>query len=304
MILTVTLNPCIDKTALCHSFNQNKVNRITPVSYDFGGKGINVSRALKKLGYDTCALGIGFDKADEIRDFLLSEGIDSYFVKTPAKLRTNLKIFDEDTLSTVEINENSSPVYCDELSLLLQEYAVRLPYADIVVLSGSVPDGVPDDIYKILCNLAKTTNPDAKLVVDSCGKPLLEALKEHPYLIKPNADELLATFDPNGDISAISKSIIRDELTDVVLTSMGGDGAMITSADEMYTLPALSVDVKSAQGAGDAMVAGACAAIYDRLDVKSLLKYGICAAAAAVNKQGTDFGDREEFDECLSQLQH
>lgn len=304
MILTVTLNPCIDKTAVCHGFNQEKVNRITPVAEDFGGKGINVSRALKKLGYDTFALGIGFDKAEDITEFLGREGINSHFIKTGGRLRTNLKIFDEATSKTVEINENSASVYCDEITKLLEEYVAELPYAEIVVLSGSLPDGVPLDMYKILCNLARKVNPDVKLVVDTQGKALIEALDEMPYLIKPNEDELRSTFaeDCETDIKKISDKIIAYGLAEVVLTSMGGDGAMIVTQGECFKHAALKVDVKSAQGAGDAMVAGACAAIYDGKDIETTLKYGIAAATGAVTKQGTDFCDQNEFKTYLEML--
>lgn len=304
MILTVTLNPCIDKTAVCEGFNQDKVNRITPVAEDFGGKGINVSRALKKLGYDTCALGIGFDKAEDITEFLGREGINSHFIKTSGRLRTNLKIFDEATSKTVEINENSASVYCDEVTELLEEYVARLPYAEIVVLAGSIPDGVTTDIYKMLCRVARDINPEVKLVVDTQGKALIEALNESPYMIKPNEEELLAAFADDGetDPQKISEKIVAYGLAEVVLTSMGGNGAMIVTPEGPARLPALKVDVKSAQGAGDAMVAGACAAIYRGLDAEQILKYGIACATGAVTKQGTDFGDCEEFEGYLAEF--
>lgn len=306
MILTVTLSPAIDKTAECESFNPSEVNRITPISVDFGGKGINVSRAAKKLGLNTYAIGIGFDKADEINRFLKSEGIRADFIKCPAPLRTNLKIFDNETKNTVEINEPASKVKKDVLSKLIQRFEGIVVNCDILVLAGSVPSGVPLDIYKTLCLRAKELNPEVKVIIDANGEALRSGIEAAPYMIKPNLEELCGAFGcalkKYSDIKAVAEQIIDGAGVNTVLISLGAQGAMIVDKERAYHQDAVKVDVKSAQGAGDAMVAGACLALEDGVSLYKTLVFGVCSAAGAVSQNGTAFCDRDFFDEKVKEI--
>lgn len=307
MILTVTLSPAIDKTAECESFNPSEVNRITPVSVDIGGKGINVSRAVKKLGLDTYAIGIGFDRADEICRFLESEGIGADFIEYGAPLRTNLKIFNKENGETVEINEPASKVGKDVLAKLTAKFENAVKRGcDTVVLAGSVPLGIPADIYKTLCLRAKELCPDVKVIIDAQGEALAKGIEAAPYMIKPNLDELSGTFDcvlkKYSDIKSVAEQIIDGTGVNTVLISMGSRGAMIVDKDRAYQQDAVKVEVKSAQGAGDAMVAGACLALADGVSLYKTLVYGVCSAAGAVSQNGTAFCDKAFFDEKVKEI--
>lgn len=301
MILTVTLSPAIDKTVECAGFKIKEVNRVNPVSVDFGGKGINVSRAVKKLGLETQAIGIGFDKAKEICKFLEGEGIEAEFAAQRSSLRTNLKIFDKATSDTVEINESASKVTKRTLGDFMKLFEKKLPLCDILVLAGSVPDGVPIDIYKTLCERAKASKPDIKVIIDASGEALRLGAEAKPYMIKPNIEELTNTWgcrlDTYTEIKEATRRIIAEWGVDVILLSMGAKGAMIIDKDRHYLQDAVKVEVKSAQGAGDAMVAGACKAIAEGASLYKTLVYGVCSAAGAVSQNGTAFCCKEFFDE-------
>ncbi len=306
MVLTVTLSPCIDKTATCESFDPNAVNRIKVVAKDFGGKGINVSRALKRLGVETYAFGIGYDANMKIEDFLHAEGIDSWFIPVVGELRTNLKLFDKATGKTVEINEPALPIVIETVATAIAIFAENLTAADIVVLAGSVPTGTPDDIYKRFVRMTEKRRPTAKVIVDCSGQLLLKALEAKPYMIKPNLNELADTFglshDDRDGILDKARELIRRGSTQVVLLSDGANGAYILTADEEHFLPSIKVDAKSAQGAGDGMVAGACKAICEGKKPIDILRYGIAAATGAVTKQGTSFCEMAEFEGYLEAL--
>lgn len=306
MILTVTLSPCIDKTATCNGFNPQEVNRIRPVAKEYGGKGINVARAVKLLGGEAYPMGIGYNHNKSIEAFLKSQNIDSWFIPVLGQLRTNLKIFDEATGKTVEINEEAGLVTDDTVAVMMSVFGDKVRGAEIAVLAGSLPTGCPKDIYKRLIYMARKYSPETRVVVDAVGEPLLLALDERPYMIKPNTEEFAKTFSiPAEDTEGIiarAKELIAEGKTDVVLLSDGERGAHIVTAEEAHFLPALKVAAKSAQGAGDAMVAGACVALTEGLSLRDVLRYGIAAATAAVTKQGTGFGSREEVEKYLEKI--
>ncbi len=306
MILTVTLSPCIDKTATTEVFKPNEVNRIRVVAKDFGGKGINVSRALKKLGVETKSCGIGYDKNQEIEAFLSSEGIESRFIPVVGELRTNLKLLDKATGRTVEINEPAGIITDDTVGIAMCTYGDMLDGADMVVLAGSVPQGAPSDIYCRFIRMAKKRNPNIKAVVDAQGELLTKALDAEPYMIKPNISELASTYhipvENTEEVLTKARELVASGKTEIILLSDGARGAYILTKDEEHFIQSIRVDAKSAQGAGDAMVAGACKAISEGKPPVDILRYGIASATGAVTKQGTAFCETSEFEGYLEAL--
>lgn len=306
MTTTVTLSPCLDKTVSCERFDVDSMNRVELLSLDIGGKGINVSRALKRLGLKTKAIGLNFGHGEVIEKTLERENIPHDFIKCEGDLRINLKIFDKSRKNTIEINEKSAFVSEEHLSDFMQSFVRAVRKSRNLVLTGSLPQGISTDIYRSLSELAKRENPDIKIILDAQGEALLKGLEANPYMIKPNLYELEASFGEKietvDDVIALSKKIIADYGVSVVMASMGAKGAVIVSKDEVHYREAVKVDVKSTQGAGDSMVAGACLALSRGLTLDKVLEYAVCCAGGAISGVGTSFCSLDRLSELLAQI--
>lgn len=282
------------------------MNRVELLSLDIGGKGINVSRALKRLGLKTKAIGLNFGHGEVIEKTLERENIPHDFIKCEGDLRINLKIFDKSRKNTIEINEKSAFVSEEHLSDFMQSFVRAVRKSRNLVLTGSLPQGISTDIYRSLSELAKRENPDIKIILDAQGEVLLKGLEANPYMIKPNLYELEASFGEKietvDDVIALSKKIIADYGVSVVMASMGAKGAVIVSKDEVHYREAVKVDVKSTQGAGDSMVAGACLALSRGLTLNKVLEYAVCCAGGAISGVGTSFCSLDRLSELLAQI--
>ena len=307
MITTVTLSPCIDKTVTVKQFNTDRTNRIESSRLDAGGKGINVCLALSALDVDSRALYFDFDGGDIITSALEKAGAEAEQVKCAGRIRTNLKICDLSNEKTIELNEQNPTVTLKSVQKLMELIKLAAEDSEVIALCGSVPAGVPTDIYKQLTLAAKSVNPRIKIILDSEGEPFLEGLSASPYLVKPNLEELERTFgislSSDADIIALAESVIKKYSLGVMLVSLGSDGAIAVTKDGAVRAKALKVARKSSTGAGDAMVAGACFAISKGLGVRDILRFGTCAAAGAVECEGTSFCTRERFEELFSKFE-
>lgn len=306
MITTVTLSPCIDKTSVVETFDPDKMNRVITSRLDAGGKGVNVSLALSALELPSRAIGLNFDLGDRIENTLRDAGVSVDFIRCSGRIRTNMKIYVQDTKRTIEINEQN-PEVTPRIVRRIIEQCRRVAgdrMNDIFVLAGSIPPGMPADIYAQLITEIRQENQRAKIILDAVGEPLLKGLQASPYMIKPNAEELERSFgvelSSDDDIAALCRDIISEYGVSIVLVSKGADGAIAVTKTEVVTMPAIRIAAKSAQGAGDAMVAGACFAISRGLSVGDIIRCGTCAAAGAVEREGTAFCGRERFEELIS----
>lgn len=308
MITTVTLSPCIDKTILLTSFDPDKVNRAESSMLDVGGKGVNVSLALAALGVSSRAVGLMFEQGGVIADTLRAAGVDYDFIECAGQIRTNMKIFVRGTGRTIEINEQNPAVSGEAVREILGkcETLVKDTNNDVFVLSGSIPPAVPSDIYAQISSVIKKVNPQVKIILDTVGEPLLKGLEAGPYMIKPNVEELERSFGvrlaDDSDITVLCRDIIAKYGVGMVLVSKGADGALAVTETKTVSVPALKISPKSAQGAGDAMVAGACFAIERGMSLRDIVRCGTCSAAGAVEKEGTAFCSKARFDELLAMM--
>lgn len=306
MTTTVTLSPCLDKTVSCERFDVDSMNRVELLSLDIGGKGINVSRALKRLGLKTKAIGLNFGHGEVIEKTLERENIPHDFIKCEGDLRRNLKIFDKSRKNTIEINEKSAFVGEEQMREFTDSFVRAVRKSQNLVLTGSLPQGISADIYKTLSEIAKRENPAVKIILDAQGEVLLKGLEASPYMIKPNLYELEATFgvrvETIDEVVALAKKIIAEYGVSVVMASMGARGAVIVSKNEVHRRDAVKVEVKSTQGAGDSMVAGACLALSRGLSLDKVLEYAVCCAGGAISGVGTSFCSLERLEELLSKL--
>jgi len=298
MIVTVTLNPAIDKTINIDNFMEGKVNRVSGARIDIGGKGINASKVINKLGGKSIVLGFVAGKnGDTIIEYLNDNGIQHDLIKTKGETRTNIKIVDKIKGLVTDINEKGQSIRKDEVRKLKERILNNLSKEDIIVFSGSVPPGVKNNIYKELIELSKSKG--AKTILDADGQLLVEGIKAKPYLIKPNIHELEKAFsrnlNDNISIVNLAKEIVNGGVENVYI-SMGEKGSIFVNKDTEVFIDALDVEVKNTVGAGDALVASVAFALEKGYDLKKALKLSTAAATLSVMSEGTQIGNIKDIE--------
>ena len=256
MIYTVTFNPSLDFIVRLDQFTAGEINRVSYEQVLAGGKGINVSIVLHNLGHESTALGFvaGFT-GDEIERQLDAFSVRHDFVRLDAGFsRINVKAKAQ---SETEIN-GQGPDISEEKQQALFARLDRLGAGDTLVLAGSIPKTLPDDIYERI--MARLAGRGIRIVVDAEKKLLLNVLKYHPFLIKPNNHELGdmfgVTLKTDEEILTYAKKL-QEKGAENVLISMAGDGAILLTADgKSYKSPAPKGKLINSVGAGDSMVAG------------------------------------------------
>lgn len=300
LIYTLTLNPSIDYVVHLDSFISGMTNRTIAESYCIGGKGINVSCILSELGIKSTAWGFtaGFT-GDEIEKALVKKGIYSEFIRLKNGIsRINIKIkADEES----EINGQGPHITDEELQQLLL-MTDRISDGDTVVLAGSIPKTVADDIYERI--LAKLKNRNIMTVVDATGKLLLNCLKYEPFLIKPNRQEISEIFSAKienfEEIEMYAKKLMQMGARNVIV-SLGGDGAFLFAEDgKIYHSGTLEEKVLDTVGSGDSMVAGFVAGFEQTGDYGYALKLGTACGNATAFSQG--LAKKEKIYEVLEKL--
>jgi len=289
MIITVTLNPAIDKTVTILNFTAGEVNRIETLRSDVGGKGINVSKCLKELGCESTAAAFWGGEAGRSGEAQLQQsGVESLPVFIGGTTRTNMKIIDPEQGTNTDINEPGPQIKPEELELLIQKLDENLKESDILVLAGSIPKGISPDIYKELT--ARYKEKGVKVFLDADGESFAEGIKAVPYLIKPNIDELSRLAgekltDIRGILKAV-KPLLQSGIEKIVV-SMGAQGAVFIQRGRIFIASSIDVPVLSTVGAGDSMVAALAYGEEKGLDEKKTYKLSMAMGAASVMCSGT-----------------
>ncbi|WP_312497380.1 1-phosphofructokinase [Enterococcus sp.] len=280
MIYTVTLNPSIDFIVHVDHLAIGALNKMTQDFKLPGGKGINVSRILKRIDVDSTALGfVGGFTGTFISDWLTKEAIDHQFTSVTDDTRINIKLKSgEET----EINGLGPAISESEIANLKAKFSQLKP-DDIVILSGSKPAGLVADFYEDLIELVQ--NAGADFVIDTTGAELFAALPAHPLLIKPNNHELAelyqTSFSSIEDILPYGQKMLQDGAKNVIV-SLGGDGALLFSGEKIYRTNVLKRPLKNSVGAGDSMIAGFIGRYAETRDVVDAFKWGVaCGSATA-----------------------
>ncbi|MBQ8081954.1 MAG: 1-phosphofructokinase family hexose kinase [Clostridia bacterium] len=299
MITTVTMNPCIDRSIRIPKLNVGGYNRVSRVRTDIGGKGINVSVALHNMRYESRALCLdSMDSGTYLTDTLTSMGIFSVMVPVPGHLRENLKVYDETTGDMTEINEAGTPVDVSSLKRFMQRFQTILSDTNLLVLSGSVPPGVPDDIYRQMIEMAKSRG--VITVLDAAGERLRLGIEAGPDLIKPNRFEMetLCGRELTSRQDAIDEAKrLTENGVGAVCLSLGAEGAVYVTQRGIWSSEGLKIDVKGLQGAGDALVAGLCIGRLEGMDPGETLRNGMTMAQGSLTREGTLLCTRMIYDE-------
>ncbi len=290
MIYTVTLNPALDKTVEIPSLTVDSVNRITTMRTDPGGKGINVSKVIDKLGGESIAVGIlGGDTGKAIQSALEAMGLKTSFCFVEGETRTNLKVIDPVNHTNTDINEPGVTVSEEILMDLLTELLAKLQKGDIVVLSGSLPKGAPRDTYGVWVRACREAG--AKVILDADGDLLEAGLQAEPYLIKPNNHELSKllgrTVSTPKELAGAARDLMNQYGIEKVVVSMGGDGALYVTKTETVYAEGLKVPVGSTVGAGDSVVAALAVAEEKNMSLLETVCLSTATGAANVMCSGT-----------------
>ena len=278
MIYTVTLNPSIDYYLQIEDFNLGEVNR-AKANYKYpGGKGINVSRVLNRLGIESKALGfIGGFTGEFIEEYLEDEGIDTDFIVINEDTRINVKIKSKEE---TEINGEGPRINLEKLNQLFDKVA-KLTSEDLLVLSGNAQNSLPRDIY---CKIQeRCMNNNIKVIVDTTGQALTSTLKNKPFLIKPNRHELSEIFgvqvNNKEDIVHYGRKLTALGAENVII-SIGGDGAILVCETGVYHAEAPKGNVINSVGAGDSLIGGVIAEYSRSKDLLEAFKWGVSAGSA------------------------
>lgn len=305
MIVTVTMNPAIDKTVDIERLEKGDLNRIKRVEMDAGGKGINVSKTIRELGGTSIATGfIGGSSGRIIKSVLEEYGIATDFVEVKGETRTNLKVVEEKGEVT-ELNEPGpevTKVQLDELVRRLQEYAGP---DTLFVLAGSIPSGVPKDIYRTITE--KVHEKGAKVLLDADGELFSKSLAACPDMLKPNRYELEQYYGMDyraseTELVGLGKRLLENGAA-LAAISLGQMGAVFLTKEKIYRCPGLKVKAHSTVGAGDAMVAAMAYSWNAKLPLEDCIRLCMGASAGAVTTIGTKPPARALVDELAAEAQ-
>lgn len=300
MIYTVTFNPSLDYIVSVEDFKVGMTNRTNTELMFPGGKGINVSMVLQNLGLESMALGFmaGFT-GREIERLLAVKNVKSDFIEVASGIsRINVKLRSNEES---EINGMGPAIGKDEIDKLYKQLS-KLTEGDILVLAGSIPSVMPESMYSDIMDYLKEKN--LKIVVDATRDLLVNVLKYHPFLIKPNNHELGeifgVTLGKKEEVIPYAKKI-QEMGARNVLISMAGEGAvLVTETGEIYQSNPPKGKVKNSVGAGDSMVAGFLAGYLHSGNYEEAFYMGVCTGSASAFSD--NLATKEEVRELLKQF--
>ncbi|EOT36114.1 1-phosphofructokinase [Enterococcus durans] len=299
MIYTVTLNPSIDFIVKVDGLKLGDLNRMKEDFKLPGGKGINVSRILKRMDTESTALGfLGGFTGNFISEWLKEEQINTAFTNVQSDTRINIKLKSD---TETEIN-GLGPVLSEKEIEDLKQVMNNVKKGDIVVLSGSTPASLRNGFYQELIEIIR--GKEAEFVIDTTGDDLKDALAKRPLLIKPNNHELAelyhTEFKSIEDILPYGKKLLEEGAQNVLI-SMAGDGALLFTKDGAYQSNVLVRPLKNSVGAGDSMIAGFIGSYSKDQDPVESFKWGVaCGSATAFSD---DLATKALIDELIPEVE-
>lgn len=285
-VVTLTLNPAIDQTVSVDDFRAGEVNRVLEVRQNAGGKGVNVASALADLGVSVVATGfLGRENAGLFESLFRAKRIEDRFVRLAGSTRLGLKVVDGSCQKVTEINYPGLTPEAADLEALLAAVRELATPGTWFVLSGSLPPGVPADIYATLTREIRANG--GKVLLDTSGEPLRLALAAKPDAVKPNQHELEhltgTSLEALEDVASAASHLISQGIG-LVAVSMGAKGALLVQGKELLVAVPPSVPMRSTVGAGDTMVAGLVLARLQGQDLSNTARLATACGAHAVTR--------------------
>lgn len=304
-IVTLTLNPALDKSTTIKQIIPDEKLRCEEPSYEPGGGGINVSRAICTMGGETLAIYLaGGPAGQKIEELLREEGIQQLVIKGKKHTRENFMVMESSTNNQFRFGMPGEEVSQEELDACLQAIKDLPDGVEYLVASGSLPPGAPDDFYGKIAQIAQERN--IQCVIDTSGNALHKAAEMGVCLIKPNLREL-SQLAGKEKISAmeqeeIADRVIREGKAKMLIVSLGARGAMLATDKHIEYVVPPTVNQQSTVGAGDSMVAGIVLSLSRGDELSDVIKWGVAAGTAATMTPGTELCRKEDVEEIFNWL--
>ena len=304
-IVTMTLNPAIDKSSsVAHVMAERKLY-CKPPRFEPGGGGVNVSRAIKKLGGESMLLyPAGGLTGERLQELLDQEGLNHRPFPIEGLIRESLVILEESTGRQYRFGMPGPEFQEKEWEQFLDALSAIEPAPDYLVASGSLPPGVPADFYARVARVGKKRG--AKVIIDVSGEALEEALKEGVYLIKPNVREFRELVGEDikeeSQIKAEAQKMVKSGRCEVLVISLGAAGALMVSEEIAEHILPPTVPIVSKVGAGDSMVAGIVLSLARGKPLRESVLFGVAAGTAAVMTPGTELCRREDAERLFESM--
>jgi 6-phosphofructokinase 2 len=304
-IVTLTINPALDKSTFVDKIDQDHKLRCDAPVFEPGGGGINVSRAIQRMGGDSLAYYLaGGSTGNVLCQLLDKEGLIHIPIPSIKWTRENFAVTEKATDKQFRFGMPGSIIPEEEWRYSLIKLEKTSPKPEYIVASGSLPRGVPDDYYARVAQIAKDMG--AKLILDTSGEALQQAMGVGVYLLKPNSNELAEmagkeSMEPE-EKEAYAQELVRSGMCEVMVVSMGAKGATLVTKDEIIRATPPSIKPKSTVGAGDSMVAGMVFTLAQGWPLEDVLKYGVAAGTATTMSSGSELCKKEDVEEIYAWL--
>lgn len=304
-IVTLTVNPSVDKSTHFSGLVAEQKIRCKEPQFDAGGGGINVSKAISRLrGSSLAVFTSGGPVGEMLKDLVAKEKVDFQTIETETATRENFIAVDDNTNSQYRFGFTGDVLSDSEVEKLLGTISNMKP--KYLVASGSLNEGLSSDFYQKVAEIAKETN--SKLIVDTSGEALKKVLETGVYLIKPNVGELAKLVGverlETEQVDEAAKEIIAKGGAEIVVVSLGPQGAILVTKDQCEFVPAPNVAKKSTVGAGDSMVGGIVWALSQNKSLKEVIRWGVACGSAATMNEGTQLFKFEDANRLFEWLKN
>jgi 6-phosphofructokinase 2 len=304
-IVTLTVNPSVDKSTHFSGLVAEQKIRCKEPLFDAGGGGINVSKAIARLrGSSLAVFASGGPIGEMLKDLVKKEKIDFEVIETNSPTRENFIAVDENTNSQYRFGFSGGALSDLESQKVLE--TISNLKSKFLVASGSLNEGLSSDFYQKVAEIAKASN--SKLIVDTSGDALKKVLEIGAYLIKPNVGELAKLIGAERlemeEVDEAAKEIIAKGGAEIVVVSLGSQGAVLVTKDNYEYVPAPNVAKKSTVGAGDSMVGGMVWALSQNKSLKEVIRWGVACGSAATMNEGTQLFKFEDANRLFEWLKN
>ena len=304
-VVTITMNPAIDKSTVVERIVPEAKLHCAAPRYEAGGGGINVSKALRRLGTDSMAIfPAGGHNGNMLRELLIREGIAGNCIAAGAETRENFIVLETFTNYQYRFNTKANPVEPVVASQCL-DLLTGLPFKPgFLVVSGSLPEGVPEQFYADLAKWSAAAG--VKFILDTSGPPLFLAADEQVFLLKPNLAELSQLagkhLSTKEEAATAAREIILSRNCALILVSLGAEGALLVTKEGQDFVAAPEVKKQSSVGAGDSMVAGMVFGLINNHSLRECIRFAVACGTAATMNMGTELFHVEDVKKLYSGL--
>ena len=304
-IITLTINPALDKSAKIDQLVPEQKLKCHSIEFQAGGGGVNISRVLHTLGIkNNCMFTCGGDTGKTLEHLLLDEKLDITPIPVKSWTRENLAIVDTKTDLQYRFGMPGPGLSTTEIKTIKNTLNKLVTDNSMLIISGSIPESMSPEFYVELIN--NLTAKNVKLIVDTSGEALKASLKKPVFLMKPNQGELAQLagkdFLTKTEQEAFAMQLIKNKNAKYIVVSLGARGAFLASDEGIFYQNTPSVKVKSTIGAGDSMVAGLVYAIEQGLSSNEILKWGVVCGVATTMTGGTNLATKENIEIVLNLL--